>query len=163
MDPVEHVDDPIQGQVKGARRLVGPSGVQRDAPPRPVDDGGTTGTTGGVRARPSVECVLVLVVVVVLRAVPVHPGNGGGQDLDLLDVVVSYHQHLSTHLEAIGCERDPRGWGEAQPRGVELQQPKVVHRVSVYRLDWELLVFVEGGEGENWACGDDVPVCEDER
>ena len=87
----------------------------------------------------------------VLGAVPIRPRDGGGQNLDLLRVVVADHQHLGAHFELAGRHLDGRGRSEAQLRGVELEEAEVVHRVPVHGPDGQIIVLVEGRTGPDRA------------
>mmetsp|Transcript_62449 Transcript_62449/g.122696 ORF Transcript_62449/g.122696 Transcript_62449/m.122696 type:complete len:445 (-) Transcript_62449:157-1491(-) len=150
---------PVQGQVVRGGRAHHPGGVQGHDFPVRVDDGAAAGPSRGVGGGLEVEGVVVVErVAAVVGGPPVQARQRATQDRQLLPRVVPHNPDVQPHLGQLRVQRQFGHFQVPQVLRVELEQPKVVHRISVHGPQRHLLVVLEQRLRQDWARLHHMPV-----
>ena len=159
----ERAHHAVERQEEARRRVPAPAGVQRERLAREVDDRRARRAARRARGGLVVERVEVVVGVrPVDRRVPVEACQGAGEDRELLPGVVPDHADLGADARALGSERDLARLHEAHRRRVEAEDPEVVDRIAIDRLDRHGLVVQEHRLARHGPGSDHVAVRQDE-
>mmetsp|Transcript_30755 Transcript_30755/g.69002 ORF Transcript_30755/g.69002 Transcript_30755/m.69002 type:complete len:361 (+) Transcript_30755:1064-2146(+) len=164
--PADEVHRPLhalEGQVVRRGRAHHARRVQRHHLSVRVNDGAPRASPACVGRRLEVESVVVVErVAAVVGRLPVQPRQGAPQDRQLLPGVVAHHPDVESDFGQIRPELETCKTSVAAQVAklgrVELEDPEVVHRVTVDRPERHLLVILEQGFGQHGPGLDDVAV-----
>mmetsp|Transcript_145580 Transcript_145580/g.363079 ORF Transcript_145580/g.363079 Transcript_145580/m.363079 type:complete len:587 (-) Transcript_145580:297-2057(-) len=163
----EQVDgalDAVQGEVEGGGGARLPSGIQGDDIAIGVYHGRPRRAARGRGSRLEVEGVEVVVgPPAVEGSLPVEPREHRAEDRKLLARIVPDYADVEALHGFVWPKLELRDAGEMlQGRGIELEDPEVMHRVAVDRSEGDLLAVVEVSLRHDGPLRDHVPVRQDE-
>ena len=160
---VERAAHPIQRQEETRRRLGIAARIQRQHASLDVDHRRAGRAARGARRRLQVEGIEVVVVAApVVGRLAVQPGNRPGEDGKLLAGIVAHDPDLPPDLRRIGHQRQFRGLDEPQRRGIEAEEPEVVHRVAVHGHQVHFLLVEEDRLGHHRPRRHHMPIRQDQ-
>ena len=159
----ERAAHPVQRQEEARRRLGIAARVQRHHAALDVDHRRPGRTARGARRRLQVEGIEVVVVAApVVRRLAVQPGDGPGEDGKLLAGIVAHHPDLAPDLRRLRHQRQFRRLDEPQRVRIVAEEPEVMHRIAVHRLQVHFLLVQEDRLGHHRPRRHHVPIRQDQ-
>jgi len=149
-DELQRALDPVQRQEEAGRGARVGTRIQRDDATVDVDHrraGRTAGRAGGRLQIEGVE--IVVLAAAVLGCLAVEPGDGAGQDRELLAGVVAHDADLPAGARAGRRKLELGRLDEAQRVRVVAEEAEVVDGIPVDRRERHLFVIQEHGLGHH--------------